>query len=178
MKWVLKNRSLVAAFAGLLLAAVASGCHGVRAYPVDVTIDSRIQDQSVQVDIVGVSEADYQAWHNYSMTQYWRFDDAWRRDAEKYVMRFGQDTPAKQTLPVDDPMWDTWLKRGATRLLILGDLPEVLEDRPGAADPRRLVLPLNSGAWAKPRPGDKTPIEIRIESGVLRCLTPFDPSKF
>ena len=161
----------------VIVLVVAVGCNSVRPYPVRVTIDDRIQNRSVQVDIVAVSEADYQTWEGYSMSQYWRYGDPWRRDAEKFVMRFGQDSQGQQTLAIDDPIWKRWLAKGGTRLLILGDLPEVIEDKPGAADPRRLVVPLHSGAWAKPIPGKRRAIEIRIESGNLRCLTPFDPEK-
>lgn len=168
---------LVAMAAAAAAVMVGAGCSSVRPYPVRVTIDERIQNRSVQVDIVAVSEADYQTWEGYSMSQYWRYGDPWRRDADKFVMRFGQDTPSQQTLAIDDPIWERWLKKGGTRLLVLGDLPEVIDDRSGAADPRRLVLPLMSGAWDSPRPGRKNPVDVRIESGNLRCLTPFDPEK-
>jgi len=159
----------------MLVSLVLGGCASTphpKAYAVRVTLDSPLIGTSVQVDLVGVNElADLPKWQTYSVTQYWQPDNAFRRDAQKYTMQFNRGTPTTQVLLANDGHWAQWLGTGASQLVIVADLPGAVADQMGNADPRRLILPLDRGAWGR---GVET-IEILVQESGLRLMTPRKP---
>lgn len=162
-------------FASLLVSLVLGGCASAphpKAYNVRVTLDGPLIGTSVQVDLVGVNElADLPKWQSYSVTQYWQPDNPFRRDARKYAMQFSRGTPNTQVLLSTDPRWTEWLNTGASQLVIVADLPGAMTDQMGNADPRRLILPLDRGAWG----GKVDTLEILVQESGLRLLTPRKP---
>lgn len=158
-----------------LLFLVFAGCASVptpRAYGVKVTLDSTLVGSSVQIDLVGVNEvADLPKWQSYSVTEYWQPNNSFRRDARKYTMQFGRDTPTSQTLIATDPRWSEWLRTGALHLVIVADLPGAQTDQVGNADPRRLILPLDKAAWG----GNTENLEVLVQESGLRLMTPRKP---
>ena len=50
------------------------------------------------------------------------------------------------------------------------------DDKPGDADPRRLILPLDSGQWDWSYWG-MSEIRIEVSLGKVTCLTPHKPVK-
>lgn len=158
-----------------LLSFLFAGCASApapRAYGVQVTLDPALAGTSVQIDLVGVNEvADLPKWQSYSVTEYWQPENSFRRDARKYTMQFVRDTPTSLTLASTDPKWAEWLRTGALQLVIVADLPGAQADRAGNADPRRLILPLDKGAWG----GKVDTLEILVQESGLRLMTPRKP---
>jgi hypothetical protein len=153
------GRSMVSGLvkaAVLVFVAVSVGC-GARMgqYDIKVAMDPALAAlpggaPSVTVNLVGVNETGMEQWNNKSMQEYWMPRDALRSDAEQkyaYVMQFGPGQPDVKVLKADDPMWAAWKAAGATHVFVLADLPGAFEARPGAADARRRVLPLDTRRW-------------------------------
>jgi hypothetical protein len=169
----------------LLVLVSAAGCSGMGKFDVVVKLDESFRAEgatvpSIEVDLIGVNAVEYPRWENYSMSQYWSPADQLRRDADKYVMRFGQDWALAQTLRHQDAVWRRWKPKQATHLFVLAFLPGVHEDQPGNADPRRLILPLDQRRW--PRYGwwyllwRNRRIELLVKSSEISCLTPPKPA--
>lgn len=169
LRFVFRHPALL----GLVMFALAlGGCASApkpRAYVVEVALDPALAGTSLQVDLVGANEiSDLPKWQNYSVTSYWQPGNAFRRDALKSTLVFGRGKPEVQSLPLDDARWAQWLKTGALHLVIIADLPDVVSDQVGNADPRRLILPLDRAAWNR-----KTgKLEILLQESGLRLMTP------
>ena len=158
-----------------LLALVLGGCTSApqpKAYSIHVTLDDALVGTSVQVDVVGVNTlADLPKWQSYSVTEYWQPQNAFRRDAHKYSMQFGRETPKSLTLASTDPIWADWLRTGSMNVVLIADLPGAAADQAGNADPRRLILPLDAAAWGS----DVKQIEILVQESGFKLLTARKP---
>ena len=135
-----------------IVAAMAlTGCCNSEMRPYNTTValapNAFTTKPVIEVHLVGVSESENNMWANYSMSRYWGADDRLRQSAPKFVMSFGPNKPESQTLAADNPIWQTWLNAGATRLYVLAFLPERFDDAPGDQDPRRRILPLDKCKW-------------------------------
>ncbi|MFB3891074.1 MAG: hypothetical protein ACE15C_03515 [Phycisphaerae bacterium] len=155
------------------------GC-GVGPFDVTVTFDPSFRDSagqvpSVEVHIFAANDTEKEVWNTMSMTNYWKPGSKERESAKDsvYVMKFGQGLPAEQVLKEEDPQWDRWLAKGPRTLFVMAYLPGVLDDRPGSADPRRLVLPMEKLKWKDYIWGRKyQQIKVLVKPGGLVCLTP------
>ena len=143
-----------------------------------------LEKTSVEVHIVGLTESEYHRWAAKSMTDYWKPDDQLRTDAVKcgivYVMKFVDNKPAYLELKKDDPIWKTWSDLKVEYIFVLADLPGVA-DKPGDADPRRIILPAESSHWDMRYWGNQL-VDIKVSPGGLKCVSkytrkrPPDPS--
>lgn len=171
--------SVLVKVAVLACVAVSVGCSGPRMgkYDVRVAMDPVLVNQpggapSVTVNLVGVNDAGLEQWNAKNMQEYWMPADAMRRDAQGYahVMQFGPGDAGAKVLKNDDPIWDRWKNDSAMHLFVLADLPGSHESRPGGADARRLVLPLDTRRW-----NEGTPIEIEVQRSTMRLKTEMKP---
>jgi hypothetical protein len=166
---------------GVLVMAASmalGGCSGSPKYgPYDVTITldqdlkQGAQWPSLEVDLVGVGEADRPRWSDKSIDAYFSSGDPLRSDAkshgEAHTMRFSSADPNPKTLSKGDPIWKTWQKK--PDMFVIADLRWFTD----ATDPngvqRRLVVPLDRKRWK----GQK--IEIAVRRGGLRYKPGMDP---
>ena len=139
------------AVAGLIL-LFAGGCRcqsGMEAFDVQVTprltAGNPASTAPVEVNIVGVNDADYDKWTGYPLARYWSPRDPLRSGAKAFVMNFSHDNASPVVLQKDNPIWETWRQQGATHLFVIAFLPMVKEQ--GDADPRRAELPLDRCRW-------------------------------
>ncbi|MCD6303485.1 MAG: hypothetical protein J7M21_00810 [Planctomycetes bacterium] len=177
MKLTTIRRSFRAAAMMSLLAPLAGGC-GTGPFNVEVFLDQAdagLRDKigavrSIEVNLVGVNEIEYQRWQQMSMNAYWEPDNPIRASAKKIVMTFGQGHDSKQTLKKNDPIWNVWLKqRKAKYLFVLAYMPWITADQPGQADPRRIILPLDIKRWDMYLWGSET-IPIQLGAGGITAL--------
>jgi hypothetical protein len=154
------------------LSLVISGCASVpkpRPYTIKVELDPALVGSSLQVDLIGANQvSDLPKWESYSVTEYWQPDNVARRDARKATLQFGRGRSEAQMFSATDPRWSEWMSTGALYLVVIADLPGSWTDRAGNADPRRVILPLDSAEWGK---GTET-IEFTIQEGGVRLITP------
>ena len=138
--------------AGLLL-VFACGCRcqsGMKSFDVHVTPQfSTTGDAAtappVEVDVVGVSEADYERWLTYPLNRYWSPRDPLRTSAKTFVMNFTHDDRQTAVLKKDDPIWEQWRQQGAMHLFVIAFIPTV--SNPGPDDPRRAEVTLDRCYW-------------------------------
>lgn len=158
-------------FAALAAAFFFTGCTSVpkpRAYNLRLSVDPALAGTTVMVDLAGANEiSDLPKWQTYSVTDYWQPGNVFRRDAHKATMEFGRDHPTAQTLAANDPHWAEWLRTGALHLVIVADIPGVVSDQAGNADPRRLIVPLDKAVW-----GRAEIIDVVVHESGLRLVTP------
>ena len=123
-----------------VVAWLAVGCAGVHSWNVVV---NKTTPASIEVDLVGVAPLDKPAWEGYSVDQYFAPGDPRRQNANRLTQTLQLGRP--WVVSLDDPQWKAWLGRGAAELLVIANLPGRFE--PGAADPRRVFIPLSKNAW-------------------------------
>lgn len=150
----------------LLFGLLVSGCGGggkatIKPRPWAVSIVKNTP-ASIEVDLVGVTELEKQAWEGYSITRYWTPGDQRRANADKLSMDLVTGKP--WIIEATDPKWNQWLGRGVTSLLLIARLPGRFEA--GSADPRRLFISLDKNKWK-----EKT-IKFEIFDTEIRQLTP------
>jgi hypothetical protein len=147
-------------------ALFAMGCGSTRPRPWNVSI-SKSTYASVEVDLIGVKEAEKPYWDGYNIDKYWSDGDLRRKNARPLtkILKVGQPW----VISKDDPKWKEWLDRGATDLLVVANLPGHFD--PGPADPRRCYLSLAPVWKAK----DHT-LEIEIQDTMILVQTPQKPN--
>jgi len=164
-----------------MVAATLCGC-GMGRFDVKMSLDRGMVDQQgeiprVEVHLVGANASEYDVFYNASMGEYWVPGNTLARDASKHAMQFGVGKPAKQALSKKDDIWNAWQKTGSEHLFILVNLPGVHADKPGNADPRRLILLLDRKHWPEYFWGHHD-MEIVIKSGSgPACVTPYEEKK-
>ncbi|MEX0885057.1 MAG: hypothetical protein WD009_01340 [Phycisphaeraceae bacterium] len=131
----------------ILLAALVAGCGGPRAYDVEVTLDESLASTSIAVDIIGANASLAETLSEVSVNEYFSPGNRLRAGVDRKTLRFVGDSEETQTLERDDPIWDTWMDKGATQLIVVANLLGSFDDRTGSADDRRLILPLASDRW-------------------------------
>lgn len=139
-----------------VVGCLAGGCAGggsLAKRDVHVSLDPAVASgpvvPTIAVQLLGVSERDVGKWEAQNMTAYWAPDSQARREAAGQAREFifGPGRTGVQTLGASDPIWQTWSASGAQWLVVLANLPGGHEDRPGDADDRRLVIPLDKARW-------------------------------
>jgi len=162
-----KSTIAIWVLAGVIGVAVA-GCKGT---PKPVAWNLHLVKKTpavIEVDLIGVTPLEKSSWESYSMDSYWRDpEDSRRKNADKLTKALDLNEP--WIIPRDDPKWQSWLKRGATELLVVADLP--VRSESGTADPRRRFFPLDKKAWD----ADKKTLDFEIWDTLVRSMTPEKP---
>jgi len=164
-----RGRGLALGVAVLTLAAVGCGCftrfNARVAYPAS-SLESGQRRASIEVHLVGVPESAYRLWYELDITDYFQKPEQDRPPARKKILFFGEKRPAEQVLSRDEPIWNQWRQENVAYLFILAHLPGDWKPKPGAADPRRIILYLNSDYWPEYYWGRKD-FPVRITGGGL-----------
>ena len=149
----------------MALVAVAGCASGPKPWNLSI---NKTTSASIQVDLVGVTESEKPYWQGYDIDRYWTDGDLRRKNAQplSQILKLGQPW----VVPATDPHWRTWLGRGDTSLLIIANLPGHFD--PGAADPRRLFLPLSKKAWD----AKNNTLEIEVQDTLIQVNTPQKPN--
>lgn len=158
--------SMLAGF--VILAAVGCGTPKIKSKPWNLSI-TKTTKASIQIDLIGVTEADKPYWAGYDLNKYWKSGDLRRRQADK----LSKDLLSNESWAVDraDEKWKDWLNRGATELLVIANLPGEFDS--GPADPRRIFVSLDKKTWES-----KTEtLDIEVQDTLLRVLTKQTPRK-
>ena len=139
------------AVAGLVV-IFAAGCRcqsGMQAFNVHVTPQFTSAEAGaappVEVNLVGVSDADYEKWLSYPLNRYWSPRDPLRTSTKPFVMNFTRDDHQTAVLKKDDPIWEQWKQQGATHLFVIAFIPTIHDQ--GADDPRRVEVTLDKCYW-------------------------------
>jgi len=163
------GRTLRGALAGLL-AGLLAGCARLGQYTVQV--ESGTATDSIQVDVVGVNEAEYERWATYPMTEYWSPGNTFRNTAaDRVVLRFGMGREPTQVIPRKDACWRAWRARQCRYLFVLTNAGPMRSTEGVQSDPRRLILPLETKRW------DSRTIQVHVQAGGVVCVNRPRPQK-
>ena len=101
------------------------------------------------------------------MDQYWSDGDLRRKNADPLTQILNMNQPWK--ISENDPKWQEWLNRGATKLVVIANLPGKFP--PGSADPRLNFFPLGKKCWKAPN----HTLEFEVQDTMVISLTPQRP---
>ena len=109
----------------------------------DTLVQSRMRP-TIQVDIVGLTDAERRQWDQMSISSYWMpgSEVRWSVAGRALQVRFGPERAEPVQIGPDDPIWRTWERAGADWLYIVANLPGGMADQPGTQDQRRLAISL------------------------------------
>ncbi|TVR52423.1 MAG: hypothetical protein EA425_05000 [Puniceicoccaceae bacterium] len=151
-------RCLLPAAAGVLVLLLA-GC-ATTPPPIqpafNLVVDPAYAGASIQVDLVGVNASEVARWRTKSVNDYFSPGDPFRATAERKSFLMGPDGEDAPVLAANDPIWQRWQRRDVSFIVVLADLPGYMEDREGAIDSRRLIVPLGGDRWDRARPSTIT----------------------
>ncbi len=154
----------------LLVALAVSGCSSTKPKPVRWTLNiTKVTPASIEVDLVGLTESEVELWENTDLDKYWSPGNRIRQNADKLSVKLDMNKPEK--VDQTDAKWDSWLARGATRLLIIANLPGRFDA--GKADRRRRIIPLDKKAW---KSKDNT-LEFKVNDTDIIVMTPSQARK-
>jgi hypothetical protein len=157
----------------------AVGCSNPNPVARDVTVslDPSLRDadgklRSVQVDMIAVPQTELNNWTSVPVDTYWTpASGGLYNSADKKTLTFSfQENATSKTVHAKDPVWDKWIARSPSHLVVIarGAGSSGGGGGAGSADPRRLVIPLDPNKWE--RPG--SPLEVDASTAGLRLKTP------
>ncbi len=168
----------------LLLVAATVGCMGMGRFDLDVTLDhNAFQAElstipSVEVNFIAVNRTEYADWHNYSVNKYWMPDNPQRvsaaRQQQAGIITFGEQPPYRKMISRTNRIWNKWKSKGSMHLIAVCNYPRTSTDKPGDADVRRIILPLEKQRWAGYFWGRRR-IIFHVSPRGINCLTPPKP---
>lgn len=146
--FIQKSGAILLAFAAVLF----SSCSTLKT--VNVTQDAGLVGASVAVDLVAVNDKNH-AVETSSIRDYWQNGASLRGGLPSVSLRFGQGQDRSQTVNKD------WAAAGATKVVVIADLPGVFVEGAGANDPRRKVIPVSKASIVTVR---VTPVGLSVET--------------
>ena len=168
----------------LVVLGTLVGCTGMGRFDLDVSLDhNAFQAElstipSVEVNFIAVNRSEFAVWNAYSVNKYWLPDDPQRvsstRQGQTAVVTFGEQPPYRKYISRTNVIWDRWRSKGAMHLVVVCNYPRTAEDKPGDADVRRVVLPLEKQRWAGYFWGSRS-IRFHVSPRGVDCLTPPKP---
>lgn len=139
------------------LALVLSGCSapGVR---LNVALSPELKAvygyyPSVEVDVAAMAPSEAERVTSYSVDEWFSPDNPMRAGVVRKTLKFSEDRAGLQTIDDDDPFWTEGKSRGAEAAAVLVNLPGHEDPKPGAPDPRRIVVPLEAEHWYQTKEG-------------------------
>ena len=154
-----------------LLSPCKSGKPGKpQAYNLHIKLQTNLANASVVVDVIPANQYNLEKLRNYSVTKYWRANDPMRQETPKTTFNFANTDKLEQTLAVTNAVWKEWVGSGVQYLVILADLPGLVDEgKTGNQDPRRQILPIGKCYW----PGGTKDLNVEVQrSGVRIATTP------
>jgi len=146
------------------------GCARLGQYAVQV--ESGSATDSIQVDLVGVNDAEYERWAAYPLDEYWSPTNTFRKNAaDRVVLRFGMGHERVQSIGRKDACWTAWRARQCRYLFVLTNAGPLRSGEGAAVDPRRLILPLERKRW------DGKSIQVQVQPGGVVCVNGPRPAK-
>ncbi len=152
-------------FFALVLAAssLVSGC-ATTTQPSTIVILPRTSF-TVPVDIVGATKDTVADIRDYDVDKYWRPDDPVRHAADKFEVQVSGGKATPPQLSKSDPIWQTWLGRKVTYLVILADLRGDEFKGEGRLDTRRCEINLSDRYVSNS-------IVVEIQDTAVKVITP------
>jgi hypothetical protein len=168
----MRRRFFSLATVALSLLLMAAGCQKREPFALVLQRDATMQKTAFVAHVVGVDSAAYDRWFDYSMTKYWKSDDALHSSVPFKEFSFAAGDSNPQVLTANDPVWKQWLGRQDVVLFVLVSNPYSTDadDAPGAKDPRRIILPIDNRAYVSGLPEHE--VKLTITKPIINLDTP------
>jgi hypothetical protein len=133
-------RSVLATALVLVVGLCLTGCGGVSAKNVDVTLGSTLVQSGkfakvTEVDVVAVNDTDLSSWQSLNVPEYFQVGNTFRAGRKPDVWSHvfpGESTTLSVRLPKDSTYWSRWKNKEAKHLVVL------------ASPKSRIVVPLEN----------------------------------
>jgi hypothetical protein len=165
---------LVIAVAMVAVMFLGVGCNSgprMKTLPLAVTPDETLKGSSIRVHLVGVTDAQLDAYAKYPVDQWFSPDDMMRREAvgRTAEMRFDAQKSGPQTVDRKNPIWEKWKADGVMHVVVFANLPS--SGAPGR-EPGKYVLPLDSRRWESAKD-----VVIQVKPGGIMATPAPGPMK-
>ncbi len=162
--------ALVLAFGVTTLGGCGPSSAKVAKYTVSIQPGGVATRQAYDVDIFGVaSEIEFIGWKESQVREHFAggvYQDA-RDSRNPYTLHWDAGDSSTKQLLASDPIWDTWLGRGASYLVIVSNFE--YRTGQGVHPGKPIVLPLDKRRW-------KTNVlTIAVEGNGLERITSMEP---
>jgi len=127
------------------LILLVCGCGDKSIKKVTVEADPSVEGMLVTLDLVGVNKLDLPRYEAYSVSQYWTQDDPLRKSNQDFRehLPFVGSLESVMEFDVTEDRWKEWYKSGVRYLVVIADIPGIVEDTPGN-NARRQIIPLDA----------------------------------
>lgn len=137
---------------------------------------------TIELDVIGVNAIELQRWKSYPVDNYWTPGNSFRGNASRASYLMTTSNPGPFQVGSWTSQRNTWMKAGATSLVLIANLPGAWRSRPptakgppppgvhwyeGKDDPRRLIVPWTQGAYGM----FTNTVDIDMSPDGLRLLT-------
>jgi hypothetical protein len=146
------NKSLKKQRLGICACALAlflSGC-SASSCDIGVYLADDIQNAygycpSIEVDVVGLTEAEEKRFLAYDVDRYFAPPAQFRRSLGAVTLKFAENDMTARTIPDDAACWELWEQKGAKYIGVISNLPFISDSGEGITDPRKLIINMNDG---------------------------------
>ncbi len=164
MRWLLLSFSqYFKTFASMLMLASFSFLGGCSLFSsstptseVGIYLAEDIQDfygycPTLEVDIVGLTDAEQKRLLTYDIDKYFQPPEQFRKSLGAVTAKFSEESMTAKILDSGDPVWEKWKDKGVSHLGFIVNLPTVSDIKESATDPRKLIIDINkSGGFMRP----------------------------
>lgn len=167
-------KAILARFVGIVLILtvglnlIGCSCDGrMKKFDLSIQLDPQLRNQTVLVDLVGVSDPNAEEWDAKDPAQYWRQGDSFRsihlRDGLIHPIEFvaGSGILSNELSRKDD-IWNRWKREDAINLYVMVELQSRRHSK---------TITLDCGRWE-----DVSELDIRITpDGIFQRQSPKTP---
>lgn len=139
-------------FSYLLPAAAIMALAGCSATTSDVGVylSEEIQTSesgcpTMEVDVVGVTEAEEKRLLAYDVDRYFAPPATFRKSLGAITLKFSATDTNPKIIPSNAVIWDRWADKGAKYIAVISNLPMLVNPEDSAVDPRKLIINMNDG---------------------------------
>lgn len=144
-KYFYRSLSVLTALVALVLNACSSSSSDVGVYLSEDIQSSYGYCPTIEVDVVGLTEAEEKRLIAYDVDRYFAPQSKFRQNLGAVTLKFSEDDMSAKMIPDDAVCWDHWKDKGAKYIAVLSNLPLLVDAKDSAVDPRKLIINMNDG---------------------------------
>ncbi len=100
---------------------------------------------TIEVDVVGVTEAEEKRLIAYDVDRYFAPDSQFRQNLGAVTLKFSENDMSSKFIPDDARCWEHWKDKGSKYIAVISNLPLIVDGKDSAVDPRKLIINMNDG---------------------------------
>lgn len=143
---------LMHVLAAMALAGVTAQLTGCSASSSDIGVYLAEDIQSsygycptIEVDVVGMTEAEEKRMLAYDVDRYFNPGSTFRQNVGAVTLKFSENDMTPKIIPDNAECWEHWKDKGAKYIVVISNLPLIVDAKDSAVDPRKLIINMNDG---------------------------------